>query len=296
MIVAHYSVAFAISPNDPIKSSIGKRTFHILTTPIRWICYLIIELGLLLKRAFCFSCFMKKKILIYRDQGVLPQCFTHTFTTLNNHLGTRYEIKAISSKEILENAWEKTTALLVFPGGADIPYMKLLQGKGNQKIQNYVQNGGSFLGICAGAYYSGGKVEFALGTPMQVKEDRELKFFPGTVRGPLLSGNLAKIFSNFLPNESLKTYYEGGGYFYQPEKYKNVSVLAFYDAKKKFPAIVECGVGKGKAILTGVHLEYCPELLTKNEFFLKTIIPKLQKHNAKRNQLLKHLFARLNLK
>lgn len=249
---------------------------------------------------------MKKRILIYRDQGVLPACFAHTFFTLTVHLGKNYEIKEISSKEILENEWEKETALLVFPGGADIPYMKALKGKGNQKIQNYVQNGGSFLGICAGAYYGGSAVEFALDTPLQVKEERELSFFPGIVRGPYLppydpkSKTLNKSAKIFLEgaqqNDSFRVYYEGGGYFLHPEKYTGVSVLASYDAAKKFPAIVECVVGKGKAILTGVHLEYSPKLLDKSEFFLEKVIPKLCKHNEKRTHLLTHLFKRLNVK
>ncbi|NGX38091.1 MAG: hypothetical protein K1000chlam2_01262 [Chlamydiae bacterium] len=41
----------------------------------------------------------------------------------------------------------------------------------------------------------------------------------------------------------------------------NVSILGTYDEGGKYPAIIECAVGKGKALLSGVHFEYCHSLI-----------------------------------
>lgn len=272
-----------------------KKVMQAIITPFLWVRFLFQVL-------WCGASTKKRRILIYQDRGVSPESFHHTFHMLKKFFPDKYEIKGISGREVIRENWGKNTDLFVIPGGADIPFMQILEGKGNQKIQTYVDRGGAFLGICAGAYYGGGKVEFALNTPMQVNQIRELNFFPGIVRGPHLASfdyfsqsgvRAAKIYGEkFYP---FKTFYNGGGYFVDPKQYKNVSVLAYYDSHKKFPAIVECRVGQGKAILSGVHFEYNPELLDKNDFFLKTIVTKLQKHNQSRIQFLKDLFLRLKI-
>lgn len=52
----------------------------------------------------------------------------------------------------------------------------------------YVQSGGSYLGLCAGAYYASSQVEFEPGSTLEVVGDRELDFFPGTARGAAYPG------------------------------------------------------------------------------------------------------------
>lgn len=66
-------------------------------------------------------------------------------------------------------------------------YVQKLQGKGNARIQSYLKNGGNFLGICAGSYYSSNYLEFTKGINIEVIGERELKIFNGAVRGPLLA-------------------------------------------------------------------------------------------------------------
>lgn len=52
------------------------------------------------------------------------------------------------------------------------------------------------------------------------------------------------------------SYFNGGCAFILPEQYSNINILAFYaDTAERLPAIIECRVGDGKAILSGVHLE-----------------------------------------
>ncbi len=99
----------------------------------------------------------------------------------------KYEVDYITAQEIIGGKWVQNTLLLILLGGRDLYYVQKLQGKGNDNIKNYLKNGGNFLGICAGSYYSGNYLEFAKGTNIEVIGERELKIFNGTVRGPLLA-------------------------------------------------------------------------------------------------------------
>ena len=84
--------------------------------------------------------------------------------------------------------WIPSTRLLVMPGGADLPYCERLNGRGNAVIDKFVRNGGSYLGLCAGAYYACRFVEFEVGSSMEVKGSRELGFYPGIGRGCMYPG------------------------------------------------------------------------------------------------------------
>jgi glutamine amidotransferase-like uncharacterized protein len=48
----------------------------------------------------------------------------------------------VSASQLVNEPWEETTALLVMPGGADLPYVRDLSPKGTTKIRKYVESGG----------------------------------------------------------------------------------------------------------------------------------------------------------
>lgn len=78
---------------------------------------------------------------------------------------------------------------MVLPGGADLPYVARLSGEGDALLRRHVASGGSFLGLCAGAYYASCRVAFELGDDaMRVEGDRELCFFWGEARGAVGGG------------------------------------------------------------------------------------------------------------
>ena len=87
---------------------------------------------------------------------------------MNLFLKDSFHIKTISAKELKLGLWTEDAALFIMPGGADIPYTRKLNGKGNQIIKNYLANGGKYLGICAGSYYGSSSIEFAAGTKTEV--------------------------------------------------------------------------------------------------------------------------------
>ena len=158
-------------------------------------------------------------------------------------------------------------------------YCSVLNGAGNRKIEHFVQQGGAYIGFCAGGYYGSSKCEFEVGDKdMQVIGDRELAFFPGTCRGCAFKGykydseagaravHLKVNDAGFLGNapEAFRSYYNGGGLFVDAPKFREngVEVLASYtenldiDSGEGTAAIVYCKVGSGAAMLTGPHPEW----------------------------------------
>ncbi len=213
---------------------------------------------------------LPKQILIYQDKGVDPFCLKALVCSLQQELIHKTHPLAFADRHLLKtSSWHKSTKLLVFPGGRDIPYQKALQGLGNEQIVDFVQKGGSFLGICAGGYYGSAFIEFEKGGPLEVIAKRDLCFFPGIARGPAYGlGEFnyrdhtgAQIAHLEIDSTLYSSYYHGGCAFVGAENNPNVSIFARYaDLEAKPPAIVHCTVGQGQAILSGVHPEYSSHL------------------------------------
>ena len=75
--------------------------------------------------------------------------------------------------------WVSTAALLAIGGGFDTGYLRALQAEGIQLIRDYVEGGGRYLGICAGAYLACCDIEFDKGGDLEVCGPRNLMFYPG---------------------------------------------------------------------------------------------------------------------
>ena len=229
--------------------------------------------------------------------------------SLASSLGERYQIDEVRSDELKTKDWIRQTKLLIFPGGRDKPYHRKLSPSGNEAIRSFVEGGGSYLGICAGSYYAGEKVEFALESPAyRVSELRDLGFFPGVVRGPMYSGfsyarsggvRAAKIvfedpalisFGSFL-----KVYYNGGGYFVNAREKDRVRVIANYEGETKKAAIVEIDSGQGRAVLSAVHLEYNPYFERSNDRRVHLVNRELRRFDRGRKQLFDYLLSRLHI-
>ena len=207
----------------------------------------------------------------------------HCIYTLRRLLSPNYAVIPITESVLLKEPWAPTCALLVFPGGADLGYCRVLNGTGNRIISAYVRHaGGRYLGFCAGGYYGSRRCEFEVGHPdrgMEVVGSRELGFFPGTCRGGafqgfeygsekgaraarVVVGKRASQGQGQVPAE-FRCYYNGGGVFVGAEKMasEGVEILAEYgeeldvDFGEVKAAAVYCKVGEGAAVLTGPHPE-----------------------------------------
>ncbi len=168
----------------------------------------------------------------------------------------------IGVKEILQGGLDGIS-LFIMPGGqGDRFYHATLKGKPNALIRKFVEDGGTYLGICAGGYYGCKRVEFDQGFPLEICEERELGFFPGSGIGPAYgkgtfeydSEKGARIAKIQTANGVFYTYYNGGCFF--EGDWTHARILARYlDLPNHPPAVIECPCNQGKAILSGVHFE-----------------------------------------
>ena len=234
---------------------------------------------------------MNKAIYVYSDDGVSATSLIHARHMLKS-LAPDYRIELIDAQGIAHKDWLRDAALFIMPGGADVPYTQRLAGAGNQIIRQYVERGGSYLGICAGAYYGSYFVEFDKNGPSEVVGERALKFFPGKAIGPILApyddttnsgARVASLRMNWqLPIEqsipgTISVYYNGGGYFENAKAYENVDVVASYQLEddRLLPAILKIPYKQGTVILSGVHFEYSAQLLKRDQYH-EPLIPLLE--------------------
>lgn len=229
---------------------------------------------------------MDQRIAIYQGEGTSPLS-----------LGKAQILKA---KDLIDGDWERSISCLIVPGGRDRPYHAALKGAGNRKIRAFVERGGSYLGLCAGAYYGCEAVDFDRGLPSEVCEKRELAFFSGAGVGPAYgkgtydyaSRKGARAARLSSPLGSLHAYYNGGCFF--SGDLSSCRILARYlDLPREPAAIIACAVGKGKAILSGVHLEISPAELDSADSVHAEILPLLTQTESLRKTFWETLLSEL---
>lgn len=258
-------------------------------------------------------------VLIYSGPGTTPACVNQCLETFRVLFTPYYSVSTVSEHILRDQPWEDKTAVIIIPGGADLPIVKEFREKINEKIKKYVQKGGKYIGICSGGYYGSGRCEFEVGTSMEVSGPRELKFFPGTCRGGVFRGfkygseagaRVAdlKINTSLLPDQpnTVYGYVNGGGLFVDANKYPNVQTLAYYGDKLdvdygadgKKAAVVLCKVSRGDALLFGPHLEFSPDLLKEDSGVprFSQVIKSLAATNKQRIDFLRSSLKLLGLK
>ncbi|KAF8947980.1 biotin holocarboxylase synthetase, partial [Haplosporangium gracile] len=271
-------------------------------------------------------------ILVYSGDGTSRTSLIHTVNSLRSLVGQYYDVMKIDATGLLTEPWEDSTSLLVIPGGRDLPFTRDLNGATNDRIRNYVQSGGRFFGICAGAYYGSDRISFELSRTLEIQGERELKFFAGECRGAVYPGFVYEsesganavgiqlnqdVFSRTqqqqqqgqdagLDFEETKIYFNGGGYFVDANKYPGTTVLAWYkkeptqiepDSPGLKAAMIACQVGQGLAVLTGVHPEYnSTHLDARNpEYGSQPNVNRLIKREHERRLFLRSVLAKMGL-
>ncbi|KAF2097350.1 class II aaRS and biotin synthetase [Rhizodiscina lignyota] len=233
----------------------------------------------------------KVNVLVYSGNGSTVESVRHAVWSLRRLLSPNYAVIPVNGEAIIKEPWIATCALLVFPGGADLGYCRTLNGEGNRRIIQYVNAGGAFLGLCAGAYYGSQRCEFEVGDKrMEVVGDRELAFYPGICRGLAFPGfvyhsekgakavelkvNKSALVKQADPlSDSFRVYYNGGGAFVDADKLaeRGVEVLASFTEDLKVDtgpvkaAVVYRKAGEGHVVLTGPHPEFAAVNLHKQD-------------------------------
>ncbi|TIC30695.1 class II aaRS and biotin synthetase [Wallemia mellicola] len=128
-------------------------------------------------------------VLIYDGPGTSPTSVRRLQQEMVTNLVDKYSIQLVSPEILANEPWEEHTRAIVIPGGRDLPYLQCLNGKATRKIKEYVNNGGKYFGVCAGAYFACRSIEFAKNDPqLAIIGDRPLKFVDGVAVGPTFDG------------------------------------------------------------------------------------------------------------
>ena len=248
-----------------------------------------------------------QQIIVYVDKGVDGVALKQTFKSLQKEIDhSAHTIEQVDADTLKQGGWESKTALLVFPGGRDIYYHEALEGRGTDRIRLFVENGGSYLGLCAGAYFASGSIEFEKGKALEICEKRSLGFYPGIAEGPAYGENKYQYNNGLQGIEAahilwkgqsrFHVYFNGGCRFIDSHRHATVKILGSYiELDNDPPAIIECIVGKGRAILSGVHLEYTIPVIYHNNPYLERILPLLEKGEEKRKTVFREILRSLNV-
>ena len=241
---------------------------------------------------------MRHRALVYADDGADARCVAMAVRFLQQLLPAAIEVAPVLAPELVAGAWVTTTAILVMPGGADRPYVAKLDGAGTAAIRAFVaDHGGLYVGFCAGAYFAAATLSFDAGGPLAVTGARTLQFFPGCAVGPLFpgfaygspAGAHAALVSSLSSGEGgeggeggavTPVYFNGGCAFVAAAAADadadaaDMTVLAIYSEAGRMTraarqlvtspapaAVVRVRVGRGHALLSGVHWEYNPAWL-----------------------------------
>jgi len=212
-------------------------------------------------------------IYIYHDDGASPRSVLACRHAIARY--TPYAVSTLDATSLLQGAWVENAKAFLVPGGADIPYGQKLNGPGNSLIKQYIQQGGTYIGICAGAYYASAYCDFHRGDAQEVLGARELAFYQGAAVGPTLADydeksekGMRQAQIRWEDGSLYQAYFNGGCYFPQACTTPYTKVLGFYvnDPRRiptygdePLPAVLQCSVGEGQAILSGVHPEYVPD-------------------------------------
>jgi glutamine amidotransferase-like uncharacterized protein len=151
--------------------------------------------------------------------------------------------------------------LYVQPGGSDdiMDTLSVLSARQIQAIRDFVAQGGSYLGICAGAYLAG----------QYADQDAGIRAFGlvelTEIEQELADDNQAKWIRISVPpeNRPKQVYYQAGPHFGRqiPSTGK---VTAVYAASKQIAARIS-SFGKGKVALIGPHYEADIDWFTADE-------------------------------
>ncbi|KAF8005235.1 hypothetical protein HF325_000692 [Metschnikowia pulcherrima] len=238
-------------------------------------------------------------VLVYAGRGSTTEGVRQTVELLRQHLSPYYAVVTVSEQALLHDPWQGKTAMLVMPGGADLPYCDVLNGNGNKRILQYVRSGGKFMGFCAGGYYALSRCEFEVGDPaMEVSGLRELAFFPGTCSGCVYKGF---VYESHDGARAAKMTVNTAALDDTPDQ---VTTLARYngpadlvDDLAEMAAAVYCKHGHGDVVLIGTHPEYAPQLMkpASEDVHFQKLVSELEAEDEGRRRFLAACLRKLGL-
>ncbi|MCB9965126.1 MAG: hypothetical protein H6855_03495 [Rhodospirillales bacterium] len=223
-----------------------------------------------------------REILVLAENGLCAAPLLDTLTRTYAPFPAIH-IRPITSDELRarQNISPQETIAFFLPGGWKANYDARLGEDGFQILRDYVQDGGAFVGICAGAFYASSKMRWQPSPDILVEKNPSLSFFNGLSAGPArLTDNPHSDGSGSWHDASIAsvTCYDtygafqahclhwGGPRFY-PEAEDRLSPLATFNQLDNTPCILSGTFGAGLVTLSSVH----PEITSKQ--IAATLIP-----------------------
>jgi glutamine amidotransferase-like uncharacterized protein len=199
----------------------------------------------------------KLKVALYKDTGVWSTGFEHLKLFIASRGYSWLSVNAIQIKSgILE---DEAPDILVMPGGASWEYLKSLGEVGASNIRNFVNHGGGYVGICAGAFYAVSNREGGYATGKYGIGLLEGTAYDGTALGtePFIEGMIEfEMSAQTIPAE-LQMILLGGPSFRYTEneaQNRNLRIIAKFPGTDD-PAMIRFNYGNGRVFLAGPHLE-----------------------------------------
>jgi len=182
-----------------------------------------------------------------------------------NQLGCFYS--TINKDTILTSDLNKYD-LILFPGGDMWVYKSHLSAMGINKIKEYVQFGGGYIGICAGSYFAADKIVWRgwANEPRRYHTISGLGFFSGIADGPIDDFAPTYQVNNCIVNinryhpitsdisQQLDYFYSFGPKFIIADS-SSVSILG-QSASGNNSVVLAIQYKLGRVFLTGLHPEF----------------------------------------
>ncbi|KAL8561956.1 hypothetical protein ACOMHN_001282 [Nucella lapillus] len=264
---------------------------------------------------------MSQVVYVYEGLGAAFTSSNLLLSSLRQCLcPAAYSIQRITAQQIKTGDWVDRCAAVVFGGGYDLGFLNSLGEEGVEEIRRYVLGGGSYLGVCAGAYFACDYIQFEKGTKMEVSGYRPLKFYPGQCQGsvaPNFSYNSQRgaavlpitITPHTIPrldrDTTLHAYVNGGGCFSpypSREEFPDIQsleTLARFESLDGAPeAVVRCEVGMegGVAVLSSPHVEFSAFELNPTDLYLMPLQRALRNSDRLREAFFRSLLEKANLR
>ncbi|KAI0196566.1 putative biotin apo-protein ligase [Xylaria flabelliformis] len=245
-------------------------------------------------------------VLVYSGESSLEHLHS-----LRQILFPNYAVTSITKDIILNEPWAKTCAMLVITGEDYLALRHHMGVKGTRLIRQFVQDGGLFLGINAGACYgSSGFVAYDGDDNVEDNAETNLGFFPGrcqevqrkeetfrvaklNIGAPVVDGK----------QQECQLCLNGCGTFLDVKQYaeEKVETLAWFAEDNQTSgevaaATIYCPVGKGACILTIPHIELDPRYPAPESRGIPSMVGALSDSDATRLRFLGDCITKLGLK
>ena len=177
-------------------------------------------------------------VYIYSDDGTWADGIVALESFFDNQNITHQRLYA---SDLNNNTWNKNVGAILFPGGYSYNYQLAISLEAIDTLRNYVSEGGSYIGICAGAYFASKTVDWE-GDAYPY----ELSLFDGTATGSLdfiahwPNYTMTEItLNNNNPinqtNDGISVLYYGGPIFTANEGFQFDTVATWNSARQVLP-------------------------------------------------------------